>query len=117
MRVESVKGYEQRVVPLVPPRQAPSLSENSRAAQGGPHPASEDLKRWRPVSEKVEAVQEEDARERRVHLRLHEASGRLQIQVLDRLTGEVLDAIPPELILELVAELKRLAGQAFDRKA
>lgn len=121
MRVEPpITGYDKAAF-AVPLREAASAAvrdgavgvgeAEARAADRGPARVAE------PGLRAGEPDPQAEAQRHRVQLRLHEASGRVQIQVVDRWTGEVLDAIPPDQILDLVADLHRLAAAAFDRKA
>lgn len=51
-----------------------------------------------------------------LRFRIHEASKEIIVQVVNRETGEVLREIPPEKILDMWAEMKRLIGMLFDHK-
>jgi flagellar protein FlaG len=44
-------------------------------------------------------------------------TGAIVIQVFDERTGEMLRQIPPEAMLRLSAELGKLQGQVFNRRA
>ncbi|MDI6906157.1 MAG: flagellar protein FlaG [Thermoanaerobacterales bacterium] len=52
----------------------------------------------------------------RFHFRIHEATKRVMVQVIDQETGEVLNEIPPEKILDLVAQIQELVGLLVDKK-
>ncbi len=47
-----------------------------------------------------------------LQFRLHEASGRYQVKVLDSVTEEVIREIPAESILEFSANIKRMLDEA-----
>lgn len=51
-----------------------------------------------------------------LRFRIHEASEEIMVQVVNRDTGEVLREIPPQKILDMVAEMKRLIGMLLDEK-
>lgn len=53
---------------------------------------------------------------RRFHFELHEGTKRYFVQVIDQETGEVISEVPPEKILDLVAEIWRLVGLLVDEK-
>ncbi|WP_259501172.1 flagellar protein FlaG [Desulfofundulus thermocisternus] len=52
----------------------------------------------------------------RFHFKIHEATGRIMVQVIDQETGEVLNEIPPEKILDLVAHIQELMGLLVDER-
>ncbi|HHW43390.1 MAG TPA: flagellar protein FlaG [Desulfotomaculum sp.] len=52
----------------------------------------------------------------RFHFKIHEATGRIMVQIIDQETGEVLNEIPPEKILDLVAHIQKLMGLLVDEK-
>lgn len=51
-----------------------------------------------------------------LRFRIHRASGEVMVQVVNRDTGEVLREIPPQKILDMIAEMKRLLGMLMDKK-
>ncbi|RJX20678.1 MAG: flagellar protein FlaG [Ammonifex sp.] len=51
-----------------------------------------------------------------LHFRIHEATHEVMVQVVNRDTGEVLREIPPQRILDMVAEMMRLIGMMMDEK-
>lgn len=57
-----------------------------------------------------------EAFDRRFRFHIDEETGRVQVDIIDRATGEVLDRIPPEELLKLAAEIKRMVGLMLDRK-
>lgn len=52
----------------------------------------------------------------RFHFKIHEATQRIMVQIIDRETGEVINEIPPEKILDLVARIQELVGILVDEK-
>lgn len=52
----------------------------------------------------------------RFHFKIHEATGRVMVQVIDQETGEVLNEIPPEKVLDLAARIRELVGLLVDEK-
>lgn len=52
----------------------------------------------------------------RFHFMIHEATKRIIVQIIDQETGEVLNEIPPEKILDLVARIQELVGLLVDEK-
>lgn len=53
---------------------------------------------------------------RSLHYKLHEASKRWQVQVIDTVTGKVLREIPPKEILDIVAQFKDVSGILVDKR-
>ncbi|MDA8233884.1 MAG: flagellar protein FlaG [Clostridia bacterium] len=51
---------------------------------------------------------------RQIHFKVHEASRRWIIQIIDTDKGEVVREIPPEKILDIVAQLDRMVGLLVD---
>ncbi|HHT70951.1 MAG TPA: flagellar protein FlaG [Firmicutes bacterium] len=47
---------------------------------------------------------------------LHEESGRMQVQVIDNKTQEVVKELPPTEILEVVARIRQMVGLLLDKK-
>jgi flagellar protein FlaG len=47
---------------------------------------------------------------------VHQASGRLQVKVIDKETGELVREIPPDEILNLAVKLDDMMGIIFDKK-
>lgn len=54
---------------------------------------------------------------RRLKFNVHEATGRIWVQVIDTQTQEVIKEIPPERYLDLVARIWELVGILVDEKA
>lgn len=52
----------------------------------------------------------------RFHFIIHEETKRIIVQIIDQETGEVLNEIPPEKILDLVARIRELVGLLVDEK-
>ncbi|MCL6558519.1 MAG: flagellar protein FlaG [Firmicutes bacterium] len=52
----------------------------------------------------------------RFHFMIHEGTKRIMVQIIDQETGEVLNEIPPEKILDLVARIQELVGLLVDEK-
>ena len=63
----------------------------------------------------VERLLEESRR--RLRFRVHEATGRIWVQVIDQQTNEVVREIPPERYLDLVARIWELVGLLVDERA
>lgn len=47
---------------------------------------------------------------------VHGDTGRIQVSVTDKQTGEVIREIPPEGVLNLMAKLEEMMGILFDQK-
>ena len=54
---------------------------------------------------------------RRLRFQVHEATGRIWVQVIDAETNEVVKEIPPERYLDLVARIWELVGLLVDERA
>lgn len=54
---------------------------------------------------------------RRLHFQVHDQTNRIQVQVIDAETKEILKEIPPEKILDLLAAFQQLTGIVLDLKA
>lgn len=54
---------------------------------------------------------------RRLKFNVHEATGRIWVQIIDTETHEVIKEIPPERYLDLVARIWELVGILVDEKA
>ncbi|NPV29191.1 MAG: flagellar protein FlaG [Firmicutes bacterium] len=52
----------------------------------------------------------------KLHFKIHEDTKRVMVQVIDEETDEVVNEVPPEKILNLVAEIWRLVGLLVDEK-
>jgi len=52
----------------------------------------------------------------RLRFKIHEDTKRIIVQVIDEKSGEVLNEVPPEKILNLVAEIWRLVGLLVDER-
>lgn len=48
---------------------------------------------------------------------VHEATGRIKVDVTDKETGEVVREIPPEQVLNLMAKIDEMMGILYDEKA
>ncbi len=51
-----------------------------------------------------------------LRFRVHEESERMMVQVVDRTTSEVIREIPPEKVLNLVAQIQDLIGVFIDAR-
>ncbi|MFO7311282.1 MAG: flagellar protein FlaG, partial [Bacillota bacterium] len=58
-----------------------------------------------------------EAVDKRLKFLVHEETERIYVQVIDKETGEVIKEIPPEKILNLVAQLQKLIGLLIDEWA
>ena len=52
--------------------------------------------------------------DRSLHFRVHEATERLIVQVINRENGEVIREIPPERVLNMVAQIQSVIGLFVD---
>lgn len=52
----------------------------------------------------------------RFHFLVHEETKRIMVQIIDQETGEVLNEIPPEKVLDLVARIQELVGLLVDER-
>lgn len=55
--------------------------------------------------------------DRRFHFKVHEETKRYYVQIIDQATGEVINEVPPEKILDLVAQIQELVGLLIDKRA
>ncbi|MGQ9497851.1 MAG: flagellar protein FlaG [Desulfotomaculales bacterium] len=55
--------------------------------------------------------------DRRFHFKVHEETKRYYVQIIDQATGEVISEVPPEKILDLVAQIQKLVGLLIDKRA
>jgi flagellar protein FlaG len=62
--------------------------------------------------------------ERHFHIRnvglefkVHDATGRLKVTVLDKETGDIIREVPPQQVLDMVAKLDEMMGILFEQKA
>lgn len=53
----------------------------------------------------------------RLSFRLHKASGRMMVRVINEETGEVIKEIPPKEILDTIARIMEFVGLLLDRRA
>lgn len=53
---------------------------------------------------------------RQIHFKVHEASRRWMIQIIDTDKGEVIREIPPEEILDMLAQLDKMVGLLVDER-
>lgn len=51
-----------------------------------------------------------------LHFRVHEATERIMVEVIDKDTGDVIREIPPEYILDIMAKIDALFGVFVDEK-
>ncbi|NLO98277.1 MAG: flagellar protein FlaG [Peptococcaceae bacterium] len=54
--------------------------------------------------------------EKRMEFSVHEESRRIMVKIIDKNTGEILNEIPPEKILDLVSSLTEMVGVFLDKK-
>ncbi len=52
----------------------------------------------------------------RLSFSLDDASGRMYVQVIDTSTGEVLKQLPPEQLLQMLAQIREMIGLILDEK-
>lgn len=52
--------------------------------------------------------------DKRLQFLIHEETGRVQLKVVERFTGEVIREVPPEKLLDLVARIHELIGLLID---
>lgn len=53
---------------------------------------------------------------RQIHFKVHEASKRWMVQIIDTDTGDVVREIPPEKVLDMIAQLDQLVGLLVDER-
>jgi uncharacterized FlaG/YvyC family protein len=53
---------------------------------------------------------------KRFHFEIHEETKRVMVEVIDNETGEVLTEIPPEKVLDLVAQIQETVGLLVDQR-
>lgn len=54
--------------------------------------------------------------DKRLEFRVHEKSHRVMVKIVDQETGDVLDEIPPERILDILSSFSQLAGLLVDKR-
>lgn len=54
---------------------------------------------------------------RRFHFKLHEKTQQYMVQIIDPETNKVLNEVPPEKILNLVAQIRELVGVLVNKRA
>ncbi|NLL52127.1 MAG: flagellar protein FlaG [Peptococcaceae bacterium] len=54
--------------------------------------------------------------EKRMEFLVHEDSQRIMVKIIDQKTGEVLNEIPPEKILDMMSSLSEMIGFFLDKK-
>ncbi len=52
----------------------------------------------------------------KIHFKIHDATKRVMVQVINQETGEVVNEVPPEKILDMVAEIWRQVGFLVDKR-
>lgn len=55
--------------------------------------------------------------EKRWKVSIHEDTHRVMVKIIDKDTGDVLNEIPPEKILDLIASFTKMTGLLVDKKA
>lgn len=69
------------------------------------------------LDELVDAINRKlEAMDKRLQFLVHEASGRVQLRVLERSTNEVIREVPSEQLLDLVGRIHDLLGVLVDEK-
>jgi len=53
---------------------------------------------------------------KRFHFSIHEGTHRVMVQVIDTTTGKVINEIPPEKVLDIVASMNELLGLMIDKR-
>lgn len=70
------------------------------------------------LDELVEAINRNlSVVDKRLQFLVHEASGRVQLRVLERATNEVIREVPSEKLLDLVGRIHELIGLLIDETA
>mgnify|MGYP005849566305 FL=1 len=54
---------------------------------------------------------------RRYHFKLHEKTQEYMVQIIDLETNKVINEVPPEKVLNLVAQIRELVGLLVNKKA
>ena len=85
--------------------------DNKNQAETMPPPSLSDL-------EDAALVLEDTVRafNQRLSFVLHEDSGRMQVQVIDNVTREVVRELPPTEVLDTVARIRQAVGLLLDKK-
>ncbi len=69
------------------------------------------------LQEAVESLnQTVDAVDRALEFDIHQDTNRILVRVVDKATEEVIREVPPERVLDLMAELRKLVGLLVDEK-
>ncbi len=94
--------------------------ERPKPKQDDAH-ANEIKKRQKSESDFTKALQQlketAHAFDRRFHFKLHEKTQQYMVQIIDIETNKVLNEVPPEKILNLVAQIRELVGLLVNKKA
>ena len=53
---------------------------------------------------------------KRFHFSVHEGTHRVMVQVIDTATGKVVNEIPPQKVLDIVASMNELLGLMIDKR-
>jgi flagellar protein FlaG len=54
--------------------------------------------------------------DKRLSFSVHEESHRVMVKVIDQVTGDVINEIPPKKILDLLSSFTKLAGLVLDKR-
>ncbi len=106
--------------PLIQPPVKPDENQttkgfsNGRKAQDG-NMAQEDLGKTRKLMEEVQDYL--DNLNIQLSFDVHEKTGEMVVQVLDRETGDLIRQLPPENLLDLKDKLNELRGVLFHQRA
>jgi flagellar protein FlaG len=86
-------------------------------ALGRPHNLPEDENHQERLQREVERLNDA-ARLFNIQLRfqIHKESGRMMVQVYDQVEEEIIKEIPPEKVLNLVAQIQNMIGVLLDEK-
>lgn len=113
MLVESVSGTKPGLAEItgaVGPKAKAEVSQESREKQ-----KKQDVKILRDV---VEVVQNHfHVSGVSLSFSVHEATGRIKVDVTDKETGDLIREIPPEQVLNLMAKIDEMMGILYDERA
>jgi len=124
MSIESIsqlaaRGLAGRELAAATPR--PSVSTERREDRVSNELTSKDLESPKSpeTKEEIESrVEAENARfaaiNQQLTFRVHDGSGQIMVQVVDRNTGEVVNERPPQAFLDLVVRMREMVGAFLD---
>ncbi len=98
-------------------RPAQDTQGDAKDLQSQPGRTEPDHYSMEDLTEAVESLNKAvEAVDRGLEFEIHEPTQRILVRVMDKAQDEVIREVPPEKILDLVAELRELVGILVDRR-